>query len=199
MDVTISSERVYKKRFSKKGRPAPNEEAKLTWTQKFSMSFELNQANIKNEELLDGIFPLITNIIPSYSAKDVLEIYKYQPFLEKRHSQLKTRQLITPALFKSGIRIVAYIHMHVIALMISTLIERTLRVAMSKNSIDSLPIYPDGKECRYPTLYGIVRFFRDVEKYEVTAGEDTFYFPAKLNSVQKKVINLLDVPVSLYQ
>ncbi len=199
IDFKIKNEKIYKKHFLKKGRPTPGEKATLTWMQEFSISFNKNQEQISQTELSDGIFPLITNIYPDYSAKKILEIYKYQPFLEKRHSQLKTWQVITPILFKKGIRVVAYIHIHVIALMISALIERTLRLAMLKNSIESLPIYPDDKKCEYQTTYGIVRLFRDVEKYEVKNKDEVMYFPASLSKLQKQILKLLSVPESLYQ
>jgi len=48
----------------------------------------------------------------SYSAKRVLEIYKFQPFLEKRHPQLKTWQDVTPVLLRKDDPVVAYLHMH---------------------------------------------------------------------------------------
>ena len=51
-----------------------------------------------------------------------MEIYKFQPFLEKRHSQLKTWQEVTPVLLKKDERVVAYLHMHVMALLAATLI-----------------------------------------------------------------------------
>ena len=57
----------------------------------------------------------------------MLEVYKFQAFLEKRHSQLKTWQEMTPVLLKKDERVVAYLHMHVMALMVATLIERQLR------------------------------------------------------------------------
>jgi len=182
----INTERRYKKNYSKKGRPGTNDESKLTWTQEFSITFNLNQDKIKTEKLTDGIFPLVTNVLGEYSARKILETYKYQPFLEKRHSQLKTWQVITPALFKKGTRIVSYIQMHVMELMVSTLIERTIRKAMVKNKIDYLPIYPDEKKCEYPTIYGIVRLFKNVERYEVKVEDEIIYFPADLNKTQKK-------------
>ncbi len=59
----------------------------------FTLSFQLNDVCMREESLTDGVFPLITNL-KDQSPKEILEIYKYQPFLEKRHSQLKTYQEI---------------------------------------------------------------------------------------------------------
>ena len=186
-------------RHSRRGRPRPDVTGKVVQTEYFSISFELNQEAIRQESLTDGIFPLITNIYPEYTARKILEIYKFQPFLEKRHSQLKTYQEVMPVLLKKSERVVALLHIHVIALMVSTLIERKLRLAMKKQSIPSLPIYPEGKPCKYPTLFDVVRLFRGVERYEMEKEEEIELFPAKLNGVQKKVLELLEVPVSGYQ
>ena len=88
--------------------------------------------------------------------------------------------------------------MNVMALMVASLIERQLRIAMSRNSIVSLPLYPEGKPCKYPTTFDIVRLFKAVERYEVVNGEQIHIFPAALNNIQKQVLNLLEVPLSLY-
>jgi hypothetical protein len=89
--------------------------------------------------------------------------------------------------------------MHVMALMVATLIERQLRRAMNQRSIPTLPLYPEVRPCRYPTLFDIVRVFRQAERYEVVDGERVTLFPAKLNRLQHQLLELLEVPASLYQ
>jgi len=68
-------------------------------------------------------------------------------------------------------RVVAYLHMHVMALMVATLIERQLRRAMKRRAITALPLYPENRPCPYPTIFDIVRVFRGVERYEVLEGD----------------------------
>jgi len=48
-------------------------------------------------------------------------------------------------------------------------------------------------------VFDIARLFRGVEKYEVEENGNIHIFPAKLSPVQKQVLNLLEVPISLYQ
>ena len=129
----------------------------------------------------------------------MLEVYKFQAFLEKRHSQLNTWQEMTPVLLKKDERVVAYLHMHVMALMVATLIERQLRRAMRQRAIATLPLYPENRPCRYPTMFDIVRVFRGIERYEVQHGEQVTLFPAKLSPLQHQLLQLLEVPASLYQ
>ncbi len=198
IDYQIDTRQEKYKKFSSVGRPKANTKGKTMLKEYHTLSFEINVDNIVKESLTDGIFPLITNL-KDRSAGKILEIYKYQPFLEKRHSQLKTYQEIAPVYLKRPERVIAYLHMHVMSLMIATLIERQLRLAMKKNKIESLPIYPEERLCEYPTTFDIVRLFKNVERYEVIKGEEVIVFPAKLTKAQKQVLELLEVPVSLYQ
>lgn len=76
--------------------------------------------------------------------------------------------------------------------MIATLIERQLRIAMKLNSIKSLPIYPEKRDCKHPTTFDIVRLFKSIERYEVEEGLNIHLFPAQLSKLQKKVLELLE-------
>ena len=196
----IHATREYMRTYPQKGRPAKNSKGKITWKQVYSISFSIDKRAVSEEEKTDGVFPLITNLDPkTHPAKKVLEIYKFQPFIEKRFSQIKTYQEIAPVYLKKGERVVAYLHIHVMALMVASLIERKIRLAMKKKGIHSLPIYPEDRTCPFPTIFDITRLFRNVERYEVSAGEKTLIFPAELTSIQKEVLNVLEVPVAAYQ
>ena len=198
IDVQIHWERLYRRRYNKPGRPTASEAPRRTWAPFFSITFPINEEAVKKETLTDGVFPLITNLAKEVKPKRILEIYKFQPFLEKRHSQLKTWQEVTPVLLKKSERVVALLHMHVMGLMVATLIERKLRLAMKNNAIEDLPLYPEGKSCPYPTMFDVVRLFRGVEKYEVEQDGHVTLFPAQLTGLQKQVLQLLEVPTSLY-
>jgi transposase len=200
IDCKIYSHRQYKTVHKNAGRPKAHKKGKKTWDPYFSLTFDLNQDALDREIPTDGVFPLITNVpTDMHGPKGILEIYKFQAFLEKNHSKLKTWQDVTPVLLKKGERVVAYLHIHVIALMISSLIERELRLAIKKNTIEHLPLYPEDRHCPYPTTFDVVRAFRNVERYEVVENEKVTVFPAQLNKTQRQVLKLLEVPVSLYQ
>ena len=195
----IHAIREYRHTYQKKGRPTKETPKKLTWKEVYSISFGIDKDAVRDEEKTDGVFPLITNLDPqSYPAKKVLDIYKFQPFLEKRHSQIKTYQEIAPVYLKNAERVVAFLHIHVMALTVAALIERTLRRSMKKNGIPSLPIYPEERPCTSPTMFDIVRLFRNVERYEVAVGDDRIVFPAQLTKTQKHVLELLEVPHAAY-
>ncbi len=200
IECQIQAHRQPCKHFPRPGRPKASQKGTLSWEHRFSLSFAVDQQALEMEALTDGVFPILTNLEePDYKAKRVLEIYKFQPFLEKRHSQLKTWQEVTPVLLKKDERVVAYLHMHVMALMVATLIERQLRRAMKRRSIAALSLYPEERPCPYPTVFDIVRVFRGVERFEVLNGDNLTLFPAQLNPLQKQLLEMLEVPISLYQ
>jgi transposase len=196
----IHTTREYKYVYQQKGRPTKDTPKKVTWKEVFSISFGIDPDAVDAEAKVDGVFPLITNLdSKTHPAKKVLDIYKFQPFLEKRFSQIKTYHEIAPMYLKKDERVIAYLHMHVMALMVAALIERTLRRAMQKKKLASIPIYPESRPCHAPTMFDVVRLFRNVERYEVKASQDTIVFPAELTDAQKQVLELLEVPVAAYQ
>jgi transposase len=196
----IHATREYKRKYQEKGRPTKDSPSKITWKEVYSISFGTDKDAVSEEEKTDGVFPLITNLdAKTNSAKKVLEIYKFQPFIEKRFSQIKTYQEIAPVYLKKAERVVAFLHIHVMALMVAALIERKLRLGMRQKGIDSLPIYPEQRACKSPTTFDIVRLFKNVERYEVTAGDNIMIFPAELTKTQNDVLTLLEVPVVDYQ
>lgn len=188
----------YEIHHKKVGRPKRNDTGKSVSAEYFTICFQTNEDFIRKESLTDGVFPLITNL-KDHTPKEVLEIYKYQPFIEKRNSQLKKYQEIAPAFLKKPQRVISYLHMNVMALMVATIMERQLRKAMKLNSIKSIPIYPEERACKYPTTFDIVRLFKGIERFEVEEGDKVCIFPAQLNESQRQVLKLLDVPISLYQ
>ena len=110
----LHATRAYQRLYRKKGRPGQDTPYKLVWKQVYSLSFAVDADAVNTEQATDGVFPLITNLNPqTHPAKKVLEVYKFQPFLETRHTQPKTYQEIAPVYLKNPQRMVASLHVHV--------------------------------------------------------------------------------------
>jgi len=148
----------------------------------------------------DGIFPLITNLpADTHPPREVLKIYKYQAFVEKRHEQLKSVAEVVPINFKSPARIDAFLFLFFVALTISALLERQLRNAMAAHQIDSLPIYPEARPCKAPTACKILSLFAHVRRHRLLDGDrhlKTFWDP--IANAQRTVLELLDIPASQF-
>jgi transposase len=130
---------------------------------------------------------------------EILKIYKYQAFLEKRHEQLKTAAEVIPVNFKSPERIDAFLFLFFLAITIQSLLERQLRKAMAAHSIDSLPLYPEARQCMAPTADKILSLFEHQHRHQLFDADrpvKTFWDP--LNDIQRTVLRLLDVPKKQY-
>lgn len=155
----------------------------------------VDQLAVQASAACDGIFPLITNLpANTHSPFEILKIYKYQAFVEKRHEQLKSVAEVVPVNFKSPKRIDAFLFLFFVALTIHALLERQLRNAMTARQIDSLPIYPEGRPCKTPTAAKTLALFAMQRRHRLHDGDrliKTFWDP--ISDPQRIVLQLLDV------
>ena len=147
----------------------------------------------------DGCWPLITNDRDMTTA-GVLAAYRYQPNLERRHHLLKGVQDAAPVWIKTIPRIEAIFLCHFIALLISALIERQIRMAMKAAEIARIPIYPELRGCAAPTADRIFEIFAHVSRHELrdTAGNLIQVFEPELTELQLKILDLLGIPATIY-
>ncbi|MGT2455355.1 hypothetical protein ACU4GI_19755 [Cupriavidus basilensis] len=87
--------------------------------------------------------------------------------IEKRFEQVKTVHEIAPVFLKDEGRIEALFTLYFLALLVQALIERELRLAMKREHIDELPLYPEQRQCRRPTTEQILRLFSLAERHKL--------------------------------
>ena len=153
---------------------------------------------LRRESHADGVFPLVTNL-QHHGKREILLIYKYQPYVEKRFAHIKTELEIAPVYLKKPSRVAGLIHAYFIALALVSLIERQVRRAMRQRQITSLPLLPEGRETETPTAARILETFSDVCWYEFERDGETVAFPIVLTPLQAQLLDLLDVPRTAYQ
>ncbi len=194
----IAEEHASKFRQQRRGRPGRDTVYTKTVTSRFHVKVKMLEENIRFDAKCDGIFPLLTNCT-ELSAEDVLDKYKQQPMLEKRHEQLKTVYAVMPVLFKSIARIEAFLFVYFIAMLIQALIERQVRLSMKKQKIASLPIYSEGRECISPTADKLLSAFSEVMTHHLLDRESKIdVFETQLNDKQKLLLTLMDVSPASY-
>ncbi|MCG7850560.1 MAG: hypothetical protein MIO93_15490, partial [ANME-2 cluster archaeon] len=86
-EILEEKENIFKQ--EKRGRPNSNTKYKYIVQKRFHVTWSPRKENIDFDARSDGMFPLITNCV-DLSLVEILDKYKYQPWLEKRHEQLKT-------------------------------------------------------------------------------------------------------------
>jgi transposase len=147
----------------------------------------------------DGMFPLITND-RKLAPGDVLQAYKGQPMIEKRFEQLKTVLEAAPVLLKDEGRIEALFTLYYLALLVQALIERELRLAMKRNDIEQLPLYPEQRQCIHPSTEQVLRLFSLAQHHTLFDGDmPVQVFDTDLTDLQRQVLKLLGVDQHAYR
>jgi transposase len=198
--VHVEQQLVESFRQAKRGRPGPNTAYKKVTRTVLRIRFEIDEQQVAHDAASDGMWPLITND-PDMTPAELLAAYKWQPNLEKRHAQLKGTQLVAPMWLRDPARIEGLLTCHFIAMLLAALIERTIRQAMTDAGLTELSLYPEDRGCAAPTTARILEIFADVARHDLTAPDGTVLrtFHPELTDLQHQVLDLLDIPVSVYQ
>jgi transposase len=152
----VREEHAFKQ--TRRGRPGPDTAYRKLTRRRYDLECALDQAAVDYDQKSDGMYPLLTND-RNLTPAQVLEAHKGQPTIEKRFEQIKTVHEIAPVFLKNAGRIEALFTLYFLALLVQALIERELRLAMKRERIAELPLYPEQRPCRRPTTEQILRLF----------------------------------------
>jgi transposase len=181
-----------------RGRPGPNTKYRKCVNTVFSLSWERDKETLRQEQRVDGVFPLLTTD-KSLSAKEVLLAYKYQPKLEKRFTQFKSVHEAAPLLFKKIERVEGIMFLFFLSLMIQAIIEREVRLRMKERGIKTLPIYPEFRDAYHPTTSKILYTFEGISSYQVKLDRETIKeFRDSLTKTQEEILSLLGISLNYY-
>lgn len=168
----------------------------VKWVPRLSANRDL--AGIAKSAAMDGIFPLTTNT--ELKPIEVLNAYKYQPRLEKRHALLKSGLQVAPVFLKKNDRIEALMLVFFLAQMIAALIERETRLGMAAQGIKSIQVLPEERASLHPTAEQVLREFEPRARHLICSrtGEKLQTFTDPLTPVQKQILGLLKIEPSVY-
>ena len=86
-----------------------------------------------------------------------------------------------------------------LALQTEALLERELRQAMKREELDSLPMYPEGRACRCPTVRRLIDLFDPIQRHEIhQPSEAPTVVVTELTALQRHLLQLLHIPASDY-
>jgi len=182
----------------KPGRPNASTRFLRRHKTRFDLHCEVDLARVAESGTGDGVFPLVTNV-PELSPGELLAVYKRQPVIEKRFSQLKTDFSVAPVYLKEPRRIQALLCVYFFALMAEALLERDLRRAMQREGIESLPMYPEGRPCHRPTTRRLLDLFEMVQRHEFTRRKgQPQVMTTDLSGLQRRLLRLLGLSDANY-
>lgn len=96
-----------------------------------TLSWDFDEKSIAMEAATDGWYPLLTNLpLADADAAEVLRRYKGQEAVERRYGNFKGPLAVAPFFLKSNRRIEALVAVIALALLIFSLAERALRIAI---------------------------------------------------------------------
>jgi transposase len=156
-----------------------------------------NKEALAREARTDGVFPLVTNLERT-PKKELLLIYKYQPYVEKRFAHYKTDLEVAPVYLKKPRRAAALLDAYFVALVLDGLIERRIRAGMRAAGLEELPLLPEGRLTKTPTTPRHLETFGDITWHEFEQGEDLVTFPVRLTPLHQQLLRLLGVDKEIY-
>ncbi|MGH8523387.1 MAG: hypothetical protein ACREXY_03995 [Gammaproteobacteria bacterium] len=107
---------------------------------------------------------------------------------------------IAPVFLKNEGRIEALFTLYFLALLVQALIERELRLAMKREHLEELPIYPEQRQSKRPTTEQILRLFSLAARHTLLSDSQTIQvFSPELTDLQCQVLNLLGVPQEVFR
>jgi transposase len=194
---TVREEHVYKQ--TRRGRPGPDTAYRKITKRRFDVEWVMDEEAIAYDHNSDGMYPLITND-QGLSPAQVLEAHKGQPMIEKRFEQVKTVHEIAPVYLKNEGRIEALFTLYFLALLVQALIERELRIAMKREKIAQLPLYPEQRLCAKPTTEQILGLFSFAQRHElIQDGNIVQVFDVQFTDLQRQLLTLLRIPEQAFR
>ena len=197
IDVTITERQTESFAQATPGRPGPNTQYVKSVQAHYDLAIDLNLTRLADSLATDGIFPLMTND-EAMTPEEVLRAYKRQPLVEKRFSQFKNDFRVAPVYLKDVGRVQALLCAYFFVLLVQTLLERELRLAMLRDDVDDLPIYPEGRACAAPTSRRIFDLFEPIQRHELTRDRKLEVFVTKLSRAQRRILKLLRLDPERY-
>jgi len=199
VDYELRTEELPRFHQEGRGRPGKNTKYRREDRYRFHVDARVNEEAVAQDARSDGMFPLMTNE-KGASGAELLARYKFQPRLERRHEELKTVYRVAPIFLKSVTRIEGLLFVYFLAMLTEGLMERELRTGMAKEKVEALPLYPEERDCRAPTMRRVLEVFGRMQRHELWQGEKRAQvFLTEMTGLQKQILSLMGVPEEVYQ
>lgn len=153
-----------------------------------TLTFARDDDAINAATRTDGVYALATNLPGRLSANRVLELYKDQQIVERRHRDYKQTLKVRPIFLHNDDRIMALTSIVGLALLIFGLIESQTRQALDDDNGQLPGLLPEGRAAK-PTARNILSAFQ---------GLAITYTPTgirldRLTHTQRRILQLLQI------
>lgn len=182
-----------------RGRPGPDTLYRQVEVKTYTIDVVTNAAALQRAARCDGLFALITNDT-SLTVRTALQKYKYQPYAEKRHQQLKSVFAVRPVWLKNAKRVESLLWLYHLVELVQALLEREVRQRMQEVGIESLPLRPENRQSTKPTSELILQALQGQRRHRLidAAGLEVYRFHDPVSEVARSVLSLLHIDCSAY-
>lgn len=153
-----------------------------------TLTYHRNHDAITAAATTDGIYALATNLPGRLSANRVLELYKGQQIVERRHRDYKQTLKVRPIFLHNDDRIYALTSIVGLALLIFGLLESQTRQALGDEHQQLPGLLPEGRAAK-PTGRNILAAFQGLGITYTTTGPRL----DRLTHTQRHILQLLDI------
>jgi len=191
---------TYKNRH--RGRPSKKAKAEQISVVRdhFKVELTLNQDALQQALLRCGYYPLLTNQSPEQlSIEGAMLAHKKQYKSEHTFRRAKGPLNIEPVYLHTPERIEALLLLFKIALQMVVLIERTARKNIRQRDYGLDNFMPNRVDVRNPRCEYMLKEFEDIVKGQLPLPDgNTYGFVSELNSLQRDILAVLEVPLNYY-
>jgi hypothetical protein len=152
-----------------------------------TLAWHRNQEAISTAKSFDGIYALATNLPGPTTAGKVLQLYKDQQIVERRHRDMKQTMKVRPIFLHNDDRVYSLLSIVGISLLIFGLIEAQTRAALGPDQ--QLPgLLPEGRAAK-PTGRNILAAFQGLGLTYTHTGIQL----DRLTDTQQHILDLLEI------
>jgi transposase len=176
------------------GRPGPRTEYQRVESWEYRLRLVEDGEALRRAARCDGLFPLLTND-ETLSLAEALGKYKYQPFVEKRHEQLKSVFAVAPVWLKNVARVESLLWLYYVVELVQALLEREVRRRMTHAGLASLALYPEGRGSTAPTAELVFNILEGQRRHRLLdeQGVELRRFHDELPEAARQLLELLGV------
>ena len=130
----------------------------------------------------------------------VSNCHKYQPFVEKRHEQLKSVFDVTPVWLKNVGRVSSLLWLYYVVELVGALVEREVRRQMKATKTESLKLFPESRASKWPTAELVFTALEGHRRHRLlsASGDELRRFYDVLPEAALEVLDLLGIDRAPY-
>ena len=200
-DYTINTYPKTTQKQKRRGKPNSKTIYETITTLSFDFSYSLNEKKVADTKLLSPYYILLSNKMDeTFTLPQAFETYKQEYKVENVFRRMNNDTFQTvPMYLQLEKRINAMLLLILVAVQAFTLIDREADKTIEASKEPIMGLFPNKIKTAKPKAEQILREFGNISIILIKNGDKMSYFITSLNSLQRKLLEILNVPQTCYQ